>query len=95
MAAKIQAIEQNNTWTLTSFPIGKHPIGCKWVYKIKYRADGTIEGYKAKLVAKGYTQQEGFDYFETFYLVAKMVTVRCILALVAVHNWSLIQLDVN
>lgn len=55
MAAKVAALEANNTWPLTSLPTHKKPIGCKWVYKIKRRADGSIEMYKARLVTKGFT----------------------------------------
>ncbi|XP_024195983.1 uncharacterized mitochondrial protein AtMg00820-like [Rosa chinensis] len=57
MTSEIQALEANNTWSLTPLPPSKEPIGCKWVYKIKYNSDGTIERYKARLVAKGYTRK--------------------------------------
>ena len=95
MRAEIDALELNNTWTLTHLPPGKKAIGCKWVYKIKYHPDGSIERYKARLVAKGYSQQEGIDYTETFAPVAKMTTVRTILAIASARNWHLHQLDVN
>ena len=95
MQAELDAMEANNTWSLTVLPKDKHSIGCKWIYKIKYRSDGSIERYKARLIAKGYTQQEGLDFIEIFSLVAKLVTVKVLLALAASHNWILVQLDVN
>nr|GEW20445.1 retrovirus-related Pol polyprotein from transposon TNT 1-94 [Tanacetum cinerariifolium] len=95
MNKEIQALKNNKTWDLTSLPANKSPIGCKWVFRIKYFADGTIEKYKARLMAKKFTQTEGINYKETFALVAKMVTVRALLALVVHTNWSIQQLDVN
>ncbi|XP_057976086.1 uncharacterized mitochondrial protein AtMg00820-like [Malania oleifera] len=95
MRAEIDALELNNTWQLTPLPPGKKPIGCKWVYKIKYNSDGSIDRYKARLVAKGYSQQEGINYTETFAPVAKMTTIRTILALTSTRNWHIHQLDVN
>jgi hypothetical protein len=95
MFTELAALEANNTWNLTPLPPGKHLIGCKWVYKVKLKADGSLERYKARLVAKGYTQQEGLDYSETFSPVAKFSTIRTLLAIASVKNWSLIQLDVN
>lgn len=70
-------------------------MGCKWLYKLKYRVDGTLERYKARLVAKGYAQQYGLDYKANFSHVIKMKTVRCIIALTTSRHWDLYQLDVN
>ncbi|GKV19001.1 hypothetical protein SLEP1_g29301 [Rubroshorea leprosula] len=95
MEDEIAALEKNHTWTLEPLPPDKQPIGCKWVYKIKYKADGTIERYKARLVAKGFTQVEGLDYHDTFAPVAKLVIVRCLLAVASIRNWELHQLDVH
>ncbi|XP_068651725.1 uncharacterized protein [Aristolochia californica] len=76
MAEEITTLETNKTWILTTIPPGQATIGCKWVYKVKLRSDGTLERYKTRLVVKGFTQKEGIDYFDTFCPVAKMVTVK-------------------
>ena len=75
MTDELCALESNNTWEVVELPPGKQAIVSKWVFKIKHKADGTIDKYKARLVDKGYTQKEGLDYHETFSPVAKMITV--------------------
>ncbi|WVY96489.1 hypothetical protein V8G54_028640 [Vigna mungo] len=95
MHAELDALQANNTWELTTLPPNKTAIGCRWIYKIKYNSDGSIERYKARLVAKGYNQIEGLDYLDTFAPVAKITTVRLLLAIAASKCWSLKQLDVN
>ncbi|KAI9197977.1 hypothetical protein LWI28_007873 [Acer negundo] len=95
MQSELQALRANGTWSLTTLPPGKTPIGCRWVYKVKRRSDGSVERYKARLVAKGFTQLEGIDYQDTFSPTAKIIFVRCLLALAAARGWSLHQMDVN
>ncbi|KAM7479031.1 hypothetical protein LguiA_027244 [Lonicera macranthoides] len=95
MREEINALHKNNTWELVPKPKGTELVTCKWVYKLKKKTDGTVERYKARLVARGFSQQYGLDYEETFSPVAKMVTVRTIISLAAYKGWNLWQLDVK
>ena len=92
---EIDSLEEQGTWTVEVLPPGKKALGCKWGFKIKFRADGTIERYKARLVVLGNHQTEGIDYNETFAPVAKMVTVHSFLQQVASLNWEVHQMDVQ
>ncbi|GKD29571.1 retrovirus-related pol polyprotein from transposon TNT 1-94 [Tanacetum coccineum] len=95
MTTKIHALENNKTWIFTSLPSGKTLIGSKRVYKIKLKADGTIDRYKARLVVKGFNQKKGIYYIETFAPMAKMPTVRTLIAVAVQNGWPIQQLDVN
>jgi hypothetical protein len=95
MAAELNALHKTHTWDMTTLPPGKSAVGCKWVYKIKTWADGSIECYKARLVAKGFTQEYSIDYEETFAPVARLTSVRSLLAVVVVRHWPLFQMDVK
>ncbi|CAA7047384.1 unnamed protein product [Microthlaspi erraticum] len=95
MGTEVDALEQKRTWDICDLPPGKEALECLWVYKTKYKSDGTIERYKARLVVQGNHQVEGEDYDETFAPVVKMNTVRSVLRLVAAKNWEVYQMDVN
>ncbi len=74
-------------------PSGHKPITCKWIFKIKYKADDTIQKYKARLIARGFTQVPHLDFGETFSLVDKLTTIRVLLTLTAQYNLEVHQLD--
>ena len=86
---------QNNTWELVNLPPGNKPIGHKWIFKRKFRPDGTIDRYKAHPVAKGYRQKEGIDYFDTYSPVARITSIRLLIAIAYVYNLEIHQTDVK
>ena len=95
MNEEMEALKKNDTWEMGPLPIGKKVVGSRWVFTIKYHSDGSIARYKARSVAKGYTQSYGIDYIETFASVAKLNTIRVLVAIAATYRWELYQYDVK
>ena len=85
---------ENNTWNLVKLPKDRKPIGCKWVFKVKYNHEGKIERFKGRLVAKGYAQNYGIDYVETFSPVVRFSSIRTLLAFAVQHDMLIHQMDV-
>ena len=96
MQVEYDSIMKNQTWDLVDRPIKRKIIGTKWVWKAKYKSDGSLEKYKARLVvAQGYSQVEGFDFEDSFAPTATMTTIRVVLALAAHKQWLVFQMDVK
>ncbi|KAK1555457.1 hypothetical protein Q3G72_026733 [Acer saccharum] len=95
MTKECNALIKNGTRELVQHTANTNVIGCKWIFRIKRKSDGSIDRYKARLVTKGFNQQPGIDYFETFIPVIKPTTVRLVISIAISHGWSLHQLDVN
>lgn len=93
--AEYSALLANDTWTLVDCPKGVTPIPGKWVFKIKRNAMGQIESFKCRFVIKGYRQEYGTHYLETFAPVARHTTIRCVFAVAAANDWDLLHLDTN
>ena len=95
MQSEIVSMYEDEVWTLTYLPDDRRAIENKWIFKKKTDADGNVTIYKAQLVAKGYRQVQGIDYDETFSPVAKLKSVRIMLAIAAYYDYEIWQMDVK
>jgi hypothetical protein len=86
MIEEYDSILKNDVWALVP-----RPCGSKWIYKIKHRTDGSVEKYKARFVARGFSQKEGIDYDEIFAPVARYISIKIIISLAAVFGWKLLM----
>nr|GEY83007.1 zinc finger, CCHC-type [Tanacetum cinerariifolium] len=93
--SEIDSIMHNDTWELTDLPPGCKALGCKWILKRKMKVDGSIDKYKARLVIQGFRQKEGIDFFDTYAPVARISTIRLLLALAGIHDLVIHQMDVK
>jgi hypothetical protein len=95
MGEEYQSIVKNDVWDVVPRPKEKSVVSSKWIYKTKHAVDGSIEKYKARFVARGFSQKEGIDYEETFSPMARYTSIRTILSLAAVMKWKVHQMDVK
>ena len=89
------SIMTNDVWEVVPKPQDRSVVGSRWIYKIKNVANGNIEKFKAKFVAKGYAQKEGIDYEETFAPVARYTSIRSVISLAAQMGWKIHQMDIK
>lgn len=92
---ELAAIAKNNVWDVVSLPPGKHTIGSRWVFRVKRHPNGTIERYKTRLCAKGFAQEYGIDYTETFSPTTRFDSIRLILSIAAQYDYEIKQFDVK
>ena len=91
--SEIESIMHNHTWEIVDLPRAAKTIGCKWIFKRKLKPDGSIKNYKAHLVAKGFKQKNGGDYFDTF--VTRISSIRVLIALALIHNLVIHHMDIK
>lgn len=92
---EFQALQQTQTWSLVPPHPSQNVIGCKWLFRVKHKADGSVDRFKARQVAKGFHQQEGIDFADTFSPVVKPTTVRILLSIAVSQGWCLKQIDIQ
>ena len=95
MNEELENLQRNETWEIVPKPEGRKIVKCKWVFKRKFDKDGQVKRHKARLVARGHTQMEGFDYQETFCPVIKSKSIRALLAFSVEQDWQVHQLDIT
>ena len=95
MQKEMDSIHSNDVWDLVELPKNRKPVGCKWVFKKKTKSDGSIERYKARLVAQGFYQKQGLDYDETFSPVIRFESFRTLVAVAVQKGLKLHQLDIT
>jgi hypothetical protein len=89
MVEEYVSIMENDVWEVVSRPEGKFVVTSRWLYKIKHAADGSIEKYKARFMARGFSQVEGVDYDETFTPVARYSSIRSVVSIAAEMGWKI------
>jgi hypothetical protein len=95
MTKEYQSIIKNDVWEIVPGPKRKDAVSSKWIFKIKHVVDGSVEKYKERFVARGFSQKEGIDYEETFAPVARYTSIRTIIALTTKMKWKLHQMDMK
>jgi hypothetical protein len=95
VAKEYQSIIKNDVWEIVPKPKSKDVVSSKWLYKIKHAADGSIEKYKERCVARGFSKKEGNDYEETFSLVSRYTSIKTSISLTAKMKWKLHQMDMK
>ena len=95
MEEEIWMIEKYNTWELVAIPREREVVRLKWIYKIKFNQEGDIQKHKGRLVARGFTQKPGIDFYGTFSQVARLETIRTVIVVAAQKKWKIFQLYVK
>ena len=92
---ELESILKNQTWELIDLPSGAKPIGYKWIFNIKYLSDGSIEKYKARLIAKGFSQKQNVDYFDTLAPITRISSIHILIVLAFILKLFIHQMDVK